>query len=422
MDSSYPQLSHIREIARVLWTRTQLTLNAAGHGFDVLRQAAIPFIVFKGGAFLAESHAIAAKRMIGDVDLLVSPDAAELAIDRLTGAGWLAANGESPAYLRRLARIRISGNYCRGEHGKVDLHITPFHFAREDRELDRLLWQDARNVSLSNQALLIPDPADSVVLSLAHAPISNSVEWAIDVAARIADGTVDWEKVVHIVRRRELVPSGLAGLRFLSERIYVAVPERVVAELNRTPVRFSSWIKYWSNLCDRSDRNVAEKAANRIADRILSARSHTRFVKDAIAVTVVRPTVAARYLQFRNELPQGQSLPFAKKHFFHALPTREGSKLVMVLAIRTRPKSRRVFFDVVANGEAIARLRCRLRPSRRPERLYAFSIPLPSKQATAIEVSIEARPTLFLPESASRAARLEFDPVDFRLARAAVAR
>src|SRR5262249_9687478 len=136
-------------LAKRLWTETQLRFRETASAFDRLKQRQIEFLVFKGGAQYAEGLAVATRRIMGDVDILVRPAQAVAALDALASDGWSATKGESFDLLRRLAAVRLSGNFKKGENGEIDLHSSPFHFARVDSGLDEELWSRARPATLA---------------------------------------------------------------------------------------------------------------------------------------------------------------------------------------------------------------------------------------------------------------------------------
>ena len=294
VDPQSPLRPRIDGLTKHMWTTTQLALRQAADAFDQLARAGIPFIVFKGGALHAEGFGPSCRRIMGDVDLLVHNESARTAVDALTSGGWSSVTGESPEYLRRLAQFRISGNYRKGRHGEIDLHINPFHFSRFDRKLDDSLWRDARQAELALRSVLIPDPTDAIVIGLAHAPLSNSGDWAVDIVTRITHQPIDWERLSDAAIRRGLVPSCLSGLRYLREVLQVPIPDATLSALTKAPVAVGAWLKYWSNVRDRKDRNLIEKAANRGADRLLRRQGYSYFLKDSAAVTVTRPTIRSR--------------------------------------------------------------------------------------------------------------------------------
>ena len=419
LDPDSPLRKAINGVTKHLWTESRLAITHAVDAFDRLSEAGIPFLIFKGGALLAERLANSGRRVIGDVDILVPRESIEAAIDALVAAGWDSINGESPAYLRRLAQVRISGNYRKGQHGKIDLHISPFHFAKTDDSLDQALWRDARAVTLAGRSILVPDSANAIVISLAHAPMSPAAEWALDVVTRTATQPIDWDRLTHIANQRGLAVSCVAGLRYLRERLSIEIPVSALAALGSAPVTIGDWLKYWSNVADRGERSLVAKAANRLADRILGRQHYSRFVKDRVEVSVTRPSLPFARRRLRpQDLCKG-SADLAIRHKLTATGHVLGRHVVVGFAIPRTPVSRRVFFDVSANGTAIARLRCRLRPRTRKEKTVTFSFSIPPSSSDT-EICIEARPTQFLPPDAGEALRVELGAVQFRLVSAAI--
>ena len=420
LDPSSPLGPRVDGLTKLLWTRAQLTLVQTAEAFDQLARVPIPFLVFKGGALLAEGFVTSRRRVIGDIDLLVRRESAVAAVDALTCDGWSSVNGESPPYLRRLANTRISGNYRKGQYGELDLHISPFHFARLDESLDQALWRDARIASLAGHDVLIPDAADAIVISLAHAPMGGSAEWALDVVTRIANQPIDWDKVSHVARERGLVPSCLAGLQYLRDALCAPVPESVLTRLQAAPVTFGSWLKYWSNVSDRKDRNLLEKATNRFADRLLRRQGYAHFVKDRVEVTVARPSVLPGRLWSSGKALSVPASTLATRHEFLVAHDAVGRRLVIKVAVPRPPMSRRIFFDVTADGLAVARLRCRLGPPERIEKTLTFVLPYVRSGNSDTRISIDSRPTGYLPPNAAHVTQAEVGAVQFRLLKATV--
>ncbi|MBN9008578.1 MAG: nucleotidyltransferase family protein, partial [Rhizobiales bacterium] len=287
LDPANPVLQRVDGIAKHLWTSTQLALFQSGPILAALNRAGIPFVVFKGAAQYAEGLA-RGRRIMGDVDLLVHRGKAVAALDVLEAEGWQASNGESFDLLRELARIRLSGNFRKGTHGEVDLHISPFHFARLDFELDESFWGLAQPAMLAGQSVRVPDPTDSILLLLAHSTTSESGDWAMDIAARLTAQPIDWPALSNRAARRGIVPACLSSLRYLREELGVPVPEEALARLAAVRVPLGERLKAWSNIRDRAERGLVEKAANRVADRMLRKRGFSVVVKDRRAIFVGR--------------------------------------------------------------------------------------------------------------------------------------
>jgi hypothetical protein len=250
---------------------------------------------------------------------------------------------------------------------------------------------------------------------LAHAPHTETAEWAFDVATRIAHQTIDWDKLTYIARERDLVPSCLAGFRYLRERLSVPIPQATLDALTKAPISVAAWMKYWSNVTNSSRKNLVQKAAERIADRVLRKRDYSVHVEDRAAVTVARPTVLPRW-------PMGttQSIPVPSphpdyRHQFLVSSGAKGRRLAIRLAVSTPPLSRRIFFDVTADGIAVARLRSRLGPPENQEKKVTFVLPLPETRETDVAISIEARPVAFVPPHAHTELHIANEPLKFRL-------
>lgn len=417
LDPRSPLRPRIDGILKNRWVQAQMKLRAARPAFECLTANGIPGIVFKGGAFQAEKLSAANRRVLGDVDVLVHPAHARAALDALHTAGWESTNGESVEYLRQLAAIRLNGNFRRGAHGNIDLHVSPFHYSRKDGSLDDDIWHRAMPARLAGWPVLVPDATDSMLIVLAHATESANGDWTIDLVTRMREQAIDWDRLVGTADRRGIVPACLAGLSYLSLRIGVPLPDGVLSRLSSSKVPFAQRLKYWSNVRDRSERSLPEKAANRLADRLLVRQGFSLVVKDRSAITVTRSTRSPAVLvrRARSSLVERSAAGLV---YLRHLPDLEGrSHLVVKLGFACPVRSRRLFFDVCVGGIAIARLRTRAgggRPSAVVTRTFRF--PLPANVGRVSTLQISARPCRFLRPGAEQAEREDFGPLPFHVA------
>jgi len=415
LDPDTPLRPRIDGLTKQLWTKTQLGLRETAAAFDRLTADGIPFLVFKGGAQYAEGLGVTTRRIMGDVDILVRPKDTARALDSLAADHWTATNGESFEYLRELANVRLSGNFRKGEHGEIDLHNSPFHFARIQPALDDALWDMARGAKLALRPILVPSPTDATLLLLAHSATSNSGDWAIDLATRIERQAIDWDRLALMAHQRGLVPACLAGLRYARQELSLAVPNHALEAMAELSVPFGERLKYWSNVRDRSERNLVEKAGNRLADQLLRHQGFSLIVKDRRAITVTRPRIPLRWLLGLSRpvesLPPGRDL-------LHTIMLRQPRKsLILKISLDAPPLSRRLFFDISCNGVAIARLRSRAGGrgvGRKVSR--TFHLPLPNGVVGDLSVSVCARPVRFIPPNATEAEQAALGPTPFSLA------
>jgi hypothetical protein len=419
LDPESPLRPRIAGIAKRFWTKTQLKLQAAGEIFDALGKANLPFLVFKGAAQYAEGFAPTSRRIMGDVDVLVPRARITEAVEVLTGSGWASVNGESPEYLRYLSLIRLSGNYRKGENGEIDLHSELFHYERRDTAVDRALWERAGSHCIGSRTILVPDPTDSVLIGLAHAAVGRSGDWAVDISSRLAHQAIDWDRLVETAGSRGLATACLAGLRYLRE-LAVDIPDTALAGLARTTTGFGEVLKHWSNVRERSERNVIEKIANAAANATLRGKGFSYFLKDTRAVAVKRPTLPMPWLLRRGRIAAVGPDDWATRHELALTAAATGRRLVLSLAIHRPANRRRFFFDVIIDGRPVARLRGRsrgYRPGSRRRLLFAFGVPALDRAA----LTIIARPAGFLAPDATEEARGAIAPLDFRLDRVWVA-
>lgn len=413
LDPASPLRPRIEGLAKQTWTHAQITLRDAVDALDILRAAGIPHLIFKGGAHYAEGLGSATRRILSDLDILVRPEDAARAIEAVTLGGWQANRGESAAYLKRLARVRLSTNFRKGAFGEIDLHRHLFHYSARSPAFDAGLWQRARQVGLAGRPILVPDPTDGLVISLAHGALSGSGDWAIDVAARVTEQQVDWDRLVATADELRLVPAALAGLLYVRERLAVAVPDAVLSRLERLPVSLAEWMKHWSNAREGHERTRWAMRVDRLANWLLPKDRFELRVSDRAAVTVARAQPTLDLLAGRRLPLPAETADLALRHNFPVTGAAKPQRLALRLAIAEPEARRRVHFDVTAGGEGVARLRTRSggKGSGRP-RALSFSLALPPAADNPCEIVVEARPLAYQPPGSDDAAKA---PLPFRI-------
>ncbi len=99
---------------------------------------------------------------------------------------------------------------------------------------DAGLWARARPASFQGVPVMLPSPADSLLLTIVHG-VRHSEEgiadWAIDAAAEIDRGAVDWQVLEAETAARRLHAPVLAGLSYLAERLGRPVPMALLKRL-----------------------------------------------------------------------------------------------------------------------------------------------------------------------------------------------
>lgn len=245
-DPDSPALARLKGARRYIFTRTQVTIAAARPLLAALTGAGVRVMLIKGAARVAEAPAMAAERTLRDIDILVQHDELPRALAVVEAEGWRAKLANIWARDGALAE-RFAAQHAIGlgspdpaASGSVDLH----HFTTQmNRNIgdDDALWTRARSATLGGVKLLVPDPTDTALVTLSHALMfsrtDKTSDWALDVAATMAAGTMDWRRLVDMAVERQTEAFIAAPLLLLREALGLAVPDeaidRLVAQLDR---------------------------------------------------------------------------------------------------------------------------------------------------------------------------------------------
>jgi hypothetical protein len=350
-------------LARSQWTRTQLVLGGGIGAIARLTAAGIPSLIFKGAAQYAEGLATERRRIMGDLDLLVPRGQIVAAVTTLSDDGWAGAKGESAAYLRAVADVRVGMNLVKGRHGELDLHRTLFHFSRFDADAEARLWSTATAGMVQGHPVTVAAPEVNVIVSLVHSIESPGGDWAIDVATRMRRQALDWDRLIDYAARWRVVMPVRIGLTYLADRLEQPVPREAMARLARAPDSLADRLQFWSRTRLRARHQPVGKQLVRQATRgYLMARGYVGAVSDRTRVTMV----AAR---------RGVGQPAGAGD--HPMATHATIAAVapgpLTLAFETRRPQRRrqLRFDVMAGDALIAHVRAMVMPGPGPERFSA---------------------------------------------------
>jgi len=236
LDPSSKLLPRLQGIRRFVWTQTQMCLSKALPLLSALCQARLRFILLKGAARIAVDPSSSADRLIRDVDVLIHPDDWTAAVDAAIRERWqIEMDQDNPAIARSKSFAEHHAINFKNADAQIDMHRYALYVCRNNGDDDGL-W--SRTVSLQWRGIPvnIPCPTDELLIALNHgfsyAP-EPTADWALDAAALIRSGKIDWDLLLEQTSRREVDVSVAAGLTLLTERIGVDVSPDVLASLRR---------------------------------------------------------------------------------------------------------------------------------------------------------------------------------------------
>jgi hypothetical protein len=246
------------------WLENHRRLKAANALAEQLAAAGVPVMLVKGLPLALQAYGDLGLRPMGDFDLVVPLAQVQPALQVLAAAGWHPLptplkhssheDGEAllppwalqprplEAFDAPFLQVRHSHGFHHASGLEADLHWFVFQ-GQCDPGVDDGLWHRAIALATVNRApgsqpsplLLVPDPADHLLLLLSHAARWDAVpavRWLADAALllRVAP-TLDWDRLRQEARRRRLAALVAPMLALLREQAQAAVPPDLVREL-----------------------------------------------------------------------------------------------------------------------------------------------------------------------------------------------
>jgi hypothetical protein len=211
-----------------------LTLFAA-HDIDVL--------LLKGAGLAHSAYARPTERPMGDIDVLVRPDAAQRAWDLAIANGWTRRHDvpEERSYAdhQHLSPLEDADGLQIGLelHTALFTHQAPFKLPPEQ------LWEHARRITVGGQPAFVPSAEDQLLHAALHFAWSHEMTFGAfrtlrDVERILAASPVDWQTLLEKARAARGATCAYWTLRLARDLAGVQVPPEVLAALSpRLPER-----------------------------------------------------------------------------------------------------------------------------------------------------------------------------------------
>jgi hypothetical protein len=200
----------------------------AAHGIDVL--------LLKGAGLAYSAYGKPTDRPMGDVDLLVKPEAAGRAWDLVLANGW-----------RRRADVAEQRSYEEHQHLPpledadglqigLELHTALFTHQAPFRLPASLLWQGARTMAVAGSQALVARPEDQLLHASLHFAWSHEMTFGTwrtlrDVVRVVASVPVDWAMLVRNARAARGASCCYWTLRLARDLAGADVPPEALREL-----------------------------------------------------------------------------------------------------------------------------------------------------------------------------------------------
>lgn len=258
----------LKGVYRAALANNAVVLASALDATQILTDAGIPVLFFKGAAMIATAPNRLGLRRTADGDVLIPESDAVRAVALLTAAGFPPKDGYQAGPLIGILHAWT----CTGPNdSELDVHWSAFKTPGDDR----VMFDTARAATLLGRPVLIPSATEMLIISVANgfsrAPASP-LRWIADallVLQTDADA-IQWETLVQRARRPGLTLGLTAGLEFLAREFGAPVPPTVLAELRRLPVSWQERSAHWAavNTVPRKVETLLHEAAKHRARRL----------------------------------------------------------------------------------------------------------------------------------------------------------
>lgn len=215
---------------------TDLRMREAKPFLQAFLDQGIEFVVLKGAALGVLDYPSPDLRPMGDIDILVRPEAVDAALGVLTAQGF-----RPEAEVTSQRRSLIHGeNFSSAQGVQLDLHWHLYP-SRTEIPPDAGWWRHARPFELAGLPVLALGAADQLVHALGHGLTWSPTpghRWAADVAMILQSqgANLDLDRVVEAATTMRKTSAVLCGLQLIERLDLAPVPQLLVEKLAAVPV------------------------------------------------------------------------------------------------------------------------------------------------------------------------------------------
>ena len=239
---SGPLVSLLKEEYFQTWSENQFCLRGIASLIAEFNQQGIPNVLLKGSALGVLYYEDVGLRPMKDIDLMVSRDQANRAMQLLLSSGW------TPIYSSPEALIPFeqATEFTDANNQKLDLHWRLMWEGRPSLD-DTDFWQASIPMQLNGVQTRSLCPADQLLHVCVHGAKWNDtspLRWIPDalMIIRSRKMKIDWTRLVHQAQKRQLTLPMRETLSYLDRLFEAGIPTEVLSQLegSRT-TRLERW-------------------------------------------------------------------------------------------------------------------------------------------------------------------------------------
>ena len=246
-----PLLMKIKGVTHKNWTRNQLALQTLAQPLRGFESDGIKFIALGGLAFILQGHPDYSAYPPDQYSILVKPEKANFAIQRLRNLGWL----PSPDLPQPLAKSLIAAKRYQIFYCDSGIKIRLFWQLLSNTNqppADETFWIEAVTVHSGDLTALALNPADQLLYILQNDRIAIRPSFflqAIDtmLALEANPDWVNWEQLMVLAQQHRLLYQLQSIVGYLQDLLEMAELHPSLTGIRKLPVaRSERFIYYFS--------------------------------------------------------------------------------------------------------------------------------------------------------------------------------
>jgi len=224
------------------WSQNKFAFHQTAGLISEFNRAGIRNMILKGAPLALLFYQDVGLRPMMDVDVLVTPEQARLAIRLLEDLGWKSRYPSPEAFIpfEHAAEFKSDGNQS------LDLHWRVFWEGRQYLSDDDF-WSASIDTEFNGVPTRSLNATDQLLHTCVHGAKWNdtpSLRWVADAMFIVRSQTfeVDWERLLSQARKRGLTLPMADTLGYLNDLLNAYIPVELIGELRRSPVsKLDSW-------------------------------------------------------------------------------------------------------------------------------------------------------------------------------------
>jgi hypothetical protein len=243
-----PLLMKIKGVSHKNWTRNILALQALAQPLRGFESDGIKFIALGGLAFILQGHPDYSAYPPDQYSILVKPEKANFAIQRLRNLGWIPSPDLPQTLDESLIAAKMFQTFYCDSGKKIRLYWQLLSNTNQS-PADETLWIDALTVHNSDLTALTLNPADQLLYILQKDRISirpsfflQAVDTMLVLEANLEG--VNWERLIGLAQEHRLLYQLQRIVGYLQDLLEVAELQTSLTGIRKLPVARSERFIY----------------------------------------------------------------------------------------------------------------------------------------------------------------------------------